>query len=116
MIDLRDYKDLIRSTVKKIDEKDENWKWAVKSIGKAKVLIRWGYLDYLEEKQNCFIITLDCDDELGNWLWANLPDGDHIECYMVAEHPNPKIGAEQTVKSGIVDAIEEIAYYAHSRY
>jgi len=116
MIDLRDYSDLIRTTVAGVNERDPNWKWSVKSIGQKKVRIRWGYLDYLEEKQNCFVITLDCDEEAGNWLWACLPDGDHIECYMVAEQPNPRIGAEQTVKSGIQDAIHEIAYYARSRY
>lgn len=116
MIDLRDYSDLIQTAVQKENERDQNWKWSVKSIGQNKVRIRWGYLDYLEEKLNCFLVTLDCDEEAGNWIWACLPDGDHIECYMVAEEPNPRIGAEQSIESGIRDAIEEIAHYAHSRY
>lgn len=58
MIDLRNYADLIRQLVKKEDEKDPNWKWSVKSIGKNKVRIRWGYLDFLGEKENCFIIEM----------------------------------------------------------
>jgi len=116
MIDLRKYSALIREMVAKENEKDLNWKWSVKSIGKKKARIRWGYLDYLEEEQNCFILSVDCNKEAGDWIWACLPDGDHIECYMVAEKPNPKIGAEQTIESGIRDAIEEIAYYAHTRY
>lgn len=116
MLDLRNYSELIRSTVAEANERDANWKWSVKSISKNKVRIRWGYLDYLEEKQNCFIITLDCDEEAGDWIWACLPDGDRIECYMVAEEPNRNIGAEQTVEGGIKDAIREIEYYAHSRY
>lgn len=116
MIDFRDYKDLIREKVAKINERDTNWKWSVKSISSKKVSIRWGYLDYLEEKNNCFFMTLDLDGEAGNWIWAKCPDGDHIECYMVAEQPNPRIGAEISVKGGILSALEEIAYYAHSRY
>lgn len=116
MIDFRNYSELIRATVADENERDANWKWSVKSIDKNKVRIRWGYLDYLEETQNCFIITLDCNEEAGNWIWACLPDGDHIECFMVAEKPNRNIGAEQTVESGIKDAIHEIAYYAHTRY
>ena len=58
MIDLRNYKDLIRELVAKENEKDKNWRWSVKSITKTRVRIRWGYLDYLEEKENCFIIDL----------------------------------------------------------
>lgn len=116
MFDLRDYKDLIRAEVKKLDEKDANWKWSVKSIGKKQVKIRWGYLDYLEEENNCFIMEADCDSCCGDWIWAIRPDGDRIECYMVAENPNPRIGAEQTITSGIKDAIWEIGYHAGSRY
>lgn len=58
MIDLRNYADLIRQLVADENEKDPNWKWSVKSIGKDKVRIRWGYLDYLEEKDNCFILEM----------------------------------------------------------
>ena len=46
MIDLRNYKDYIRELVAKENEKDKNWRWSVKSIGKSRVRIRWGYLDY----------------------------------------------------------------------
>ena len=52
MIDLRNYKDYIRELVSEQDKKDTNWRWSVKSIGKSLVRIRWGYLDYLEEKEN----------------------------------------------------------------
>ena len=117
MIDLRNYADLIRQLVKEEDRKDPNWKWSVKSISKNKVRIRWGYLDYLEEKENCFIIDLDSSIPDMEWLHARKPDGDIIECYMVVEgKPNPQVGAEQTIPSGLRDAIWEIAYIAHSRY
>lgn len=120
MIDLRDYEDLIRAEVQKQNKKDKNWKWSVKSIGKDKVSIRWSYLDYLEKKNNCFFLVMENDLEgsgIGNWLWARSPRGGIVECYMVAEgKPNPNIGAEQTIESGIKCAIEDIAYFAHSRY
>lgn len=120
MIDLRNYADLIRQLVKEEDKKDRNWKWSVKSIGKTKVQICWGYLDYLKEKENCFRLEMDNDIDgsgVGDWLWARRPHGEIIECYLVVEGtPNPNLGAEQTIQSGIKQAIEEIAYYAHSRY
>lgn len=115
MIDLRNYKDYIRELVAKENEKDANWRWSVKSISKSRVRIRWGYLDYLEEKNNCFLLTTD--EGAGDWLWAKGPDGELLECYLVVEgKPNPRIGAEQNIKSGLKDAIWEIAYTAHSRY
>ena len=117
MIDLRKYAELIHSLVAAENKKDANWKWSIKSIGKEKVAIRWGYLDYLEETANCFFLMLDNEEDgEGNWIWARTPHGGIIDCYMVAENPNPRIGAEQTIESGIRSAIEEIAYYAHSRY
>lgn len=121
MIDLRNYEDMIRKLVKEADKKDPNWKWSVKYIGKEKVRIRWGYLDYLEEKENCFFLTMDNDkteEGAGDWLWAMLPDGkSHIECFLVVEgKPNPQVGAEQNIRDGIKWAIWEITHYAHSRY
>lgn len=120
MIDLREYEDLIREEVQKVNERDNNWKWSVKSVGKKRVRIRWGYLVYMEEKDDAFILEIDCDlknEGIGDWLWAKQPDGDHIECYMVVEGaPNPRIGAECNIKTGIRWAIEEIEHFAHSRY
>lgn len=120
MIDLREYEDLIREEVQKVNERDNNWKWSVKSVGKKRVRIRWGYLVYMEEKDDAFILEIDCDQKnegIGDWLWAKQPDGDHIECYMVVEGtPNTRIGAECNIKNGIRWAIEEIEHFAHSRY
>lgn len=120
MIDLREYEDLIREEVQKVNERDNNWKWSVKSVGKKRAYIRWGYLDYMEEKQNAFILEMEnekVDSDGGDWLWAKQPDGDHIECYMVVEGvPNPRIGAECNIKNGIRWAIDEIEHFAHSRY
>ena len=120
MIDLRKYKDLIREAVAKVDKKDPNWKWSVKYIGKTKAHIRWSYLDYLESNNNCFFLVMENEEKdtgAGDWLWARSPNGGIIETYLVVEgKPNPKLGAEQNIKSAIRDAIDEIAYVAHSRY
>lgn len=118
VIDFRNYADLIRKLVKEADKKDPNWKWSVKSIGKNKVRIRWGYLDYLEAKENCFSIKMDPDNtEDDQWMLAHLPDGSIIEVFLVVEgKPNPNLGAEQSIQAGIEDAIWEITHYAHSRY
>ena len=120
MIDLREYADLIREEVRKANDRDKNWKWSIKSIGKKIVRIRWGYLDYMEEKDSAFILEMDNEDADGNggdWLWAKTPDRDHIQCWMVVEGvPNRNIGAECNIKNAIRWAIEEIEYYAHSRY
>ncbi len=120
MIDLRNYENLIREKVAELNDKDPNWKWSIKYLGKSKVHIRWGYLDYLEEKNNCFFLVMENELEgtgTGDWLWARSPYGGIIECYLVVEgKPNPNIGAECNIKSAIRAAIEEIAYVAHNRY
>lgn len=120
MIDLRKYESLIREKVAEMNKKDPNWKWSIKYLGKTKVHIRWSYLDYMEEKNNCFFLVMENepkDTGVGDWLWAKSPNGGLIECYLVVEgKPNPNIGAEQNIRSGIRDALSEIAYVASSRY
>ena len=120
MIDLREYEDLIREEVEKVNKRDKNWKWSVKSVGKKRVRIRWGYLVDMGEKEDAFILEMQNEDPasgIGDWLWAKQPDGDHIECYLVVEGtPNPRVGAECNIKNGIRWAIDEIEYFAHSRY
>lgn len=116
MLDLREHTELIHQLVAEENARDKNWTWSVESITKNDIKIRWGYLDFLAEQNNCFHLIAESDSESGDWLWARTPKLNIIECFMVAEKPNPRIGAEQTVQSGIRDAIREIAYYAHSRY
>ena len=116
MIDLREYSDLIRLLVVQENARDKKWNWLVESISRTTALIRWGYLDFLGAKNNCFYLIAESHRISGDWIWARTPNLNVIECFMVAEKPNPRIGAQQTIESGIRDAIREIAYYAHSRY
>lgn len=115
MIDLRDYGVQIRQLVAAENEKDENWKWSVKSISKNRVSISWGYLDYIGEK-NTFSITANeyPDDEfLGNNVVYRHPSGDMISFRTVGNKPGDTDG---TIEGAITAAFKGIAYYAHSRY
>ena len=117
IIDLKQYETLIREKVNELNRQDKNWKWKVKSVGKKKCRIFWGYLEYMEEKDPCFTLELQADEPDDQWLWARHPSHEYIDCYLVVEgKPNPRIGAEQTIESGIVDAIEAIGHVARSRY
>ena len=109
------HSDYIRELVAEQDAKDANWKWSVEGIGLHHILIRWGYLDYLDESENCFRVELDAD-EISYWILTRKPYGDLISTYLVAEQPNPRVGAEQTIQAGLRDAIAGIAYLAHSQY
>lgn len=112
-MDLREHADLIKAKVAEKNGKDPNWKWSVKSIGKTVAHIRWGYLDYLEEKKNSFILKAEGSDSL-ECLYAMTPHEEVIEAYIVSEVK--KIGADTFPKDAVALAIDEIAYYAHSRY
>lgn len=117
---LKDYENLIRSTVKEIDAKDPNWKWSVHSFAKDRVRIRWGYLDYCGEKNNCFELTIsddyDDNDYPGErWLNIKLPDGTRITGEFVND-ADKKHSWQVSWESGIKSLLSEMAYYAHSRY
>ena len=116
-IDLRNYAEIIRYTVKAANEKDKNWKWRVHSISKRKVMIRWGYLDYLEEKhpKNCFSVTIDhpMDEELWNAITYRLPGGEFLGFY---DFGDKSWNTHSTVEQAIEGAIWHLVNYAHSRY
>lgn len=111
MIDLREWKDLIRNTVSEMNDRDPNWKWSVKYLGKTKVRVRWGYLDYLEEKQNAFIMA--AEDE--KFVVARNPQEKMIDVFTVSDTPNVRLH-ELPVPIAIKDALRAIELHAHSRY
>lgn len=116
MIDLREYKDLIRKLVAEESAKDENWKWSVKSITKSKVLIRWSYLDGEPHPRDCFSITTNeyPDDEFtGNNVTYRHPTGEMIS---FTSFGDKSWDTASTPEEAIEQAIRGISYYAHSRY
>lgn len=117
MIDFRQHKDLIKEEVKKVNDDDQNWKWRVEKVTKHKVLIRWEYLDYMEEQhpKNCFSLTVDYpeDEDLKNAVTYNRPDGTFIDFVTYGpEHWDDT----RTVEKAIKIAIQEVAEYAHNHY
>jgi len=96
MLDLRDYKDLVKETLKEVAVNDKNWKWKLKSCKKNEITIWWSYLnEYLEEKK-MFRIELeeveadDCSEVVAYWLWARKPHGGCLDCWDI--EPDGKKG------------------------
>lgn len=116
-IDFRNYKDLIKTTVKEVNDKDPNWKWSVHSVTKHKVMIRWGYLDYCEEKhpKNCFSLTVEYPTDVNLWnaIHCNKPDGEYINLRCFGDK---SWDDDKTIELAIANSIRSIANYAHSRY
>lgn len=116
MANFRDYQELIRNQVKEISQKDENWDWSVKGISKNRVKIRWTYLDYCEETNNCFFLKLDDEncDEGESLLTCRLPDDEFITGYIVSD--DPKKFWQESYEKAIKSALNVIFNYAYSRY
>lgn len=114
---LRDYEQLIRDCVRKISDNDHNWNFSVKSFAKDKVSIRWTYLDYCHEKNNCFFLILkDYDEEDQEYfLVARTPYDQMIDGELVTDREDKK-SWQVSFENGIKYAINQIADYAHSRY
>ena len=54
---INDFSNIIKQAVEA--ESDHNWNWYVRSIDEEKILIRWGYFDYLNEPK---YVVVRCDD------------------------------------------------------
>lgn len=117
MKNFKDYENMIRSLVNEINEKDPNWDWSIQLFDDYLVRINWTYLDYCEEKDNCFTLRLtDPIDKEDNdsFITARTPNDGMIEGYFATEEPD--YGWQSSWETVLRAAIEEIAYYAHSRY
>lgn len=118
MMNFKEHETLIRDEVKKIDAEDPNWKWSVKGVGKNKVSIRWGYLDYLEESNNCFYMKLkheESDEDNEMTLTTEYPDNTFMNVHIVVEG-RALYGWQENFENAIRAAINEIADTAMSRY
>lgn len=116
-MDFREHDSKIRKLVEKQDATDPNWAWKVKSIGKSKVRIRWGYLADLGEKDDCFIMELKSYLNDGTvYLNGLRPDGTLIEFVEVREDSEKCLPGERHLESALKFIVEEIAYCAHNEY
>lgn len=117
MKDFREHEVKIRKLVEKQNALDRNWTWKVKSIGKNKVRIRWGYLADLGEKDDCFIMELKSysnDDTV--YLNGLRPDGTLIEFVEVKDDGEKCFPGEKHMEDALICIVEEIAYCAHNEY
>ena len=91
--DFREKKDLIRQIVRNQNEKDQNWKWSVKSISSQKVKIFWGYLEYMEAPDPCFTIVLE-DTGDGWWIKAMNEHGGSIGMEILEDNDIPELAID----------------------
>ena len=120
-MDFRKYRGKILAAVSDVREKDTMWGWHVKRINKDKILIRWGYLDYVGQKGDFSIRALeDCgdmslvgcmDDRYGD-EWFRDDDADDLFCWVGDKHWHDAANVED----GIWELVHRMAYLAHARY
>lgn len=122
MIDLRNYKELVRTAIKKAAEKDMNWKWRMKACNKNEIKIRWSYLaDYLESENENFVIELeevkddDSKEVIYYWLWANKPGMGVIGCWEL-EADGGRTSCSISIENALEQAVNKIINYAVNTY
>ena len=111
MFDLREYKETIKAAVLREREDDENWSWSVKSVGKTKAKIGWGYLDYIGEKE-LFEVEIEELEEYDPCVIGKMPNGQKMYAFV---GPNRWDDAD-TVEAGIARVIHAMASSAHNTY
>ena len=114
MVDLRDYKIVIRDAVAAERERDKNWGWRVVRVNKNSIVIRWGYLDYIEEKDS-FVIRLmedDGDVSLAGFMPGDPTLRDSLYVWIGDKHWHDC----KTVDEGIRCAVRGIANRAHNTF
>lgn len=114
MTDLREYKANVLEAVKAVREADENWSWRVAAVNKSSVRVRWGYFDYLEEKEDITITVSEDeyeDDELVA-VRVDIPDGTKRYYFVGSKHWDDAKDIGTAVKMAVFGA----AAHCHSVY
>lgn len=125
MIDLKKYSKVIREAVKEENDRDKNWRWSVKSIGKNLVRIRWEYLSEVNGKNDSFLIRLypetvnNFEYPVSQVLSARHPDESEIVFDFVTEgepDPNDILNVDTNIETALKRMIHRIAVLAHNCY
>jgi len=111
MIDLRDYKGVIREAIRFERNHDENWAWRIRAINKSSAKFGWGYTDFLGEKKD-FVLTAEEDENIGIIVRCVEPHG-HSVILFVGED---RWADYHTLEEAIAGAIHSIVLYCHNRY
>lgn len=112
---LRDYEQLIREQVAKISEAHPFWNFTVRAFSKDRVKIRWSYLDYCKERDNCFFLKLSYLPEDNEYfLRCQTPQGEFIDGDLIQE--DDTTDTDITFERAIKHLIYIISDYAYERY
>ena len=112
MIDMRDYKGVIREAVRQERHRDLMWTWKVRAINKGAAKIGWGYLDHLGGAKEDFVVSVEEHEDFGTVITGSAPNG-HKVIWFVGPHDWDDC---KTVEDGIAGVIHNMAMYAHCRY
>ena len=114
MKNFRDYESLIRETINKINDKDENWIWTIHSFGKNCVTLRWGYLDG-EKKYFSIKIEDPIDTSDGEmFITSRTPLDKMINGHIT--HEDHTKAWQESYENAIKSSLYECFYYASTRY
>lgn len=107
MVDMRNYREIVKAAVAKEREADKNWGWSVKAITKNEIRIGWGYLDYIGEKTP-FVVKLDDDDSVLGVI-GTIPNGNRVYDFVGPENWHGYESIEEAI-AGIIHGMARIAH------
>ncbi|MBQ6679521.1 MAG: hypothetical protein IJM76_05805 [Lachnospiraceae bacterium] len=110
MMDLRAYREVVKTAVARERAADKNWGWSVKAVNKGTVRIGWGYLDYIG-CDDTLDLTVFNEDDL-TVVTATAPNG-HREHVFVGD---TRWDDAKTIDEAIGIAVHAAATYMHSVY
>ncbi|MEG1778357.1 MAG: hypothetical protein RR209_05195 [Angelakisella sp.] len=96
MVDFRLEHKLIEELINNAQKNDSNWSFTIGVVFEHQIYIEWGYLNYLGEPHNCFIIRYEEEIET---LATYTPHDELID-----------------IADTLEEAMLQIEHYAHSRY
>lgn len=115
--DYRTVAEVVKVTVKEMDQKDPNWKWRA-TVNKQGIKIYWSYLEY-EGNTPPFIIadgTVEKDecseDTLGEFVVLR---DEHNE-YLTGKILGVESWADGTLEQAVVSLLNELQQIVNSRY
>lgn len=115
--DYRTVAEVVKVTVKEMDQKDPNWKWRA-TVNKQGIKIYWSYLEY-EGNTPPFIIADgtvekgECsEDTLGEFVVLR---DEHNE-YLTGKILGVEIWADGTLEQAVVSLLNELQQIVNSRY
>lgn len=105
MSNLREYREIIRQTVREVNAEDSAYTWRVASISATEARIRWSYLS----ENELFVLTMGGIPG-GEFVIVNIPcTGERV---FASVGPTPYDDAA-TVEEGIARVIRAAAAHAH---